>query len=186
MKIYYTFTFFFFANIYNVVEKMAQKWVTRASRKCKIWKGWANRFKYIDEYKGAFPLDLLFFLFGEMRIYSPWDFYLLFFNIWWSFNGFIEKLQGEISSFLTGMEFPHHFVTSLSFPHSFLTVSIPFSIPDQSRCKEIILANDCYLRPINVSLYFSLSWWVTGVKFNTHSTFLIGRTFLALLYNLFN
>ena len=37
-------------------------------------------------------------------------FIIFFFNIRRFFNGFIEKLQGEISSFLTGMACPHPFV----------------------------------------------------------------------------
>jgi hypothetical protein len=46
-----------------------------------------------------------------MQIYSRMDFSFIFSLIYDDFfNEFIEKLQGEVSSFLTGMAFPHPFV----------------------------------------------------------------------------
>ena len=47
------------------------------------------------------------FSFDEMRIYSRREFSFIFSLIYDDFfNGFIKKLQVEISSFLTGMAFP--------------------------------------------------------------------------------
>ena len=41
----------------------------------------------------------------------PQGFFIYFsFNIRWFFSGFIEKLEGKISSFLTEIAFPHPFV----------------------------------------------------------------------------
>ena len=53
--------------------------------------------------KVPIPIRFVDFLFGEMRIYSRTDFSFIFSLINDDFFiGFIEKLQGEIFSFLTG------------------------------------------------------------------------------------
>ena len=64
------------------------------------------------------------FLFGEMCIYSRRDFFIYFLsNKWWFFNGFNEKLKGEISSFLTRIFIYYQKILSLKFKSSFSTIT---------------------------------------------------------------
>ena len=59
-----------------------------------------NSGKHRKSWKPPFPLDLLIFIWWNAHVFPPCFFILLFFNI-------IEKLLGDIPSFLTGMAFPH-------------------------------------------------------------------------------
>ena len=58
--------------------------------------------------KTTIPIRFVDFLIGEI-LFVPADIFHLFFLLYTMiFNGFIEKLLSEISSFLSGMAFPNH------------------------------------------------------------------------------
>ena len=59
------------------------------------------------EWKISFRLDSLIFIWWNVHLFPQGFFIYLIFDMLWFFNGFIEKLQGEISKFLPGMAFPN-------------------------------------------------------------------------------
>ena len=64
----------------------------------------------------AFPLDSLIFQMVKPPFILSGIFYLFFLSYTVIFNRFIENLGGEISSFLTGMEFPHLVCKEMIYP----------------------------------------------------------------------
>ena len=97
--------------------------------------GFKREFSRFQMYKNKYSHWICwFFIRWNAHLFPQGFFIYFFFEIWWILNGFIEKIQGKISSFLTGMAFPHPFVwrndistMELSFLHTKGCVNAPIN-----------------------------------------------------------